>query len=93
VSEVARVLAPGGLFLLGMPSVSKAIAIGFRAIGFKGVDEHHITPPAKVAARFDGAGLRVLRTGYLDLPFQWPLGMRLYHDWLLQKTASPSARG
>jgi ubiquinone/menaquinone biosynthesis C-methylase UbiE len=85
VVEVARVLAPGGLFLLGMPSVSKAIALGFRAIGFKGIEDHHITTPASVAARFGDAGLRVLRSDHLDIPLHWPLGMRLYHDWLLEK--------
>jgi ubiquinone/menaquinone biosynthesis C-methylase UbiE len=86
--EVARVLAPGGLFLLGMPAVNKAMEMGFRAIGFKGIEDHHVTTPAAVARVFDEAGLRLRRTANLDFPRAPPLGMRLYFNWLLEKPAS-----
>jgi 2-polyprenyl-3-methyl-5-hydroxy-6-metoxy-1,4-benzoquinol methylase len=83
--EIARVLQPGGLFLLGMPSVNKAMEAAFLAIGYKGIEDHHVTTPASVAARFVDAGLRVVGKAGLDLPLRAPFGMRLYHDWLLEK--------
>lgn len=85
--EVARVLAPGGLFLLGMPAVNMAMEVAFRAIGFKGIEDHHVTTPAAVARAFDEAGLRPRGAGNLDFPRAPPLGMRLYHNWLLEKPA------
>lgn len=87
LGEVARVLAPGGLFLLGMPAVNMAMEVAFRAIGFKGIEDHHVTTPAAVARAFDGAGLRVLSTANLDFPPRAPITMRLYSNWLLEKPA------
>ena len=84
LAEVARVLEPGGLFLLGMPSVNLAMEAGFRLIGFRGIGHHHVTPPAAVEAAFGAAGLRVLRRAHLDLP-PGPLGLRLYRSWLLER--------
>ena len=83
--EVTRVLRPGGHFLLGMPSVNPTMEVGFRLIGFKGINDHHVTTPAAVARAFDGAGLRVVRQSFLDVPLGRPLGLRLYHNWLLEK--------
>jgi len=82
--EVTRVLRPGGHFLLGMPSVNPTMEVGFRLIGFKGINDHHVTTPAAVARAFDGAGLRVVRQSFLDVPLGRPLGLRLYHNWLLE---------
>lgn len=84
--EVARVLRPNGCFLLGMPSVNLMMEAGFRAIGFKGIDDHHVTTPAAVARSFATAGLRVADRKNLVFPLP---GMVLYHNWLLEKT-SPS---
>jgi SAM-dependent methyltransferase len=83
LAEVARVLSPGGQFLLGMPSVNRMMEVGFRLIGFKGIEDHHITTPAQVSRAFEGAGLRLVRKQTLDLPAR-PL--RLYHTWLLEKS-------
>jgi SAM-dependent methyltransferase len=83
LSEVARTLKPGGHFLLGMPSVNRMMEVGFRLIGFKGIDDLHVTTPASVAKAFGGAGFRVLRSQALDLPVR-PL--RLYHTWLLENS-------
>jgi SAM-dependent methyltransferase len=82
LGEVARVLAPGGLFLLGMPSVNRMMEVGFRAIGFRGIEDHHVTTPRAVSRAFGAAGLRPLRRRGLDLPVR-PL--RVYHTWLLEK--------
>lgn len=83
--EVARVLSPGGLFLLGMPAVNKAMEAAFLAIGYSGIGDHHVTTPASVASRFRAAGLRLVRKTGLDLPLRAPFGVRLYHDWLLER--------
>lgn len=85
LSEVSRVLSPGGLFLLGMPAVNLMMEAGFRAIGFKGIEDHHVTTPQTVAKAFGAANLRVAREHHLDLPAALPFGVRLYYDWLLEK--------
>lgn len=85
LSEVARVMKPNGLFLLGMPSVDKVMEAGFQLIGFKGIEDHHITTPEAVCRAFGGAGFTVEDRAFLDLPAAPPLGVRLYHNWLLSK--------
>lgn len=85
LAEVARVMKPGGLFLLGMPSVNKLMEAGFQLIGFKGIEDHHVTTPETVSRGFQAAGLRVVKRSHLDFPAPRPLGMRLYHNWLLEK--------
>jgi ubiquinone/menaquinone biosynthesis C-methylase UbiE len=87
LAEVARVIRPGGLFLLGMPAVNRLMEAGFLAIGFKGINDHHVTTPAQVEAAFVAAGLRLVDKTALDLPFRRPLGARVYYDWLLEKPA------
>jgi ubiquinone/menaquinone biosynthesis C-methylase UbiE len=82
LAEVARVLRPGGAFLLGIPAVNRFMEISFRAIGFKGIEDLHVTKPQQVAARFADAGFSVTATNPLDLP-----GVRLYYNWLLEKRA------
>jgi len=81
--EVARVLKPGGRFLLGMPAVNTMMDLGFRAIGFKGIDDRHVTPPRAVASAFVRNGLRVVQETRLNL---LP-GLPLYYNWLLEKAA------
>jgi len=85
LGEICRVLAPRGLFLLGMPAVNRMMEAGFRAIGFKGIDDHHVTTPRQVFAALPAAGFRVAGESHLDLPLRRPLGARLYSDWLLEK--------
>jgi SAM-dependent methyltransferase len=87
LAEVHRVLKPGGLFLLGMPAVNLMMEAGFRAIGFKGIEDHHVTPPARVAQSFGKTGFRIAKQK--DLVFPLP-GIVLYYNWLLEKT--PLAR-
>jgi SAM-dependent methyltransferase len=85
LAEVRRALKPGGLFLLGMPAVNRLMEAGFLAIGFKGINDHHVTTPAQVERAFEGAGLRLVSKAALDLPLRRPLGARVYYDWLLEK--------
>jgi SAM-dependent methyltransferase len=82
LAQVARVLRPGGRFLLGMPAVNKMMEAGFRAIGFKGINDHHITTPQSVSATFQKIGLEVASARTLDFPVK---GVRLYYTWLLEK--------
>jgi len=85
LAEMRRVLQHDGQLLLGMPSVNRMMELGFRAIGFKGIEDHHVTTPAQVAAAFEAAGLRIVRTGHLQLGGAPPLGLRLYYNWLLER--------
>ncbi len=85
LAEVYRVLKPGGLFLLGMPSVNKLMEAGFLAIGFKGINDHHVTKPADVERAWPAVGFRQRAADFLDLPAPPPFGLRLYYDWLLEK--------
>ena len=81
--EVHRVLMPGGEFLLGMPAVNKMMESGFRIIGFKGIEDHHVTTPRAVSERFASVGFRVARKRTLPAA-----GVRLYYTWLLEKAAA-----
>ncbi len=86
LSEVARVLRPGGLFLLGMPAVNKLMELGFLTLGFRGINDHHVTTPGQVAERFGANGLTVRDHARLTLPFPALPGVPVYFDWLLERT-------
>ena len=83
LSEVHRVLQPGGLFLLGMPAVNPVMEVGFHVIGFRDIDHHHVTRPQQVRAGFKAAGFSVDAFRRLGLPL--PMAT-LYYNWLLRKT-------
>jgi SAM-dependent methyltransferase len=87
LGEVRRTLVPGGLFLLGMPAVNRAMEVGFRAIGFKGIEDHHVTRPADVEREFGSADFRVVASRQLK---PGPLPLRLYYTWLLERAAGPA---
>ncbi len=87
LAEVARVLRPGGQFLLGMPSVNRWMEVGFVAIGFRGINDHHVTTPQQVAAALGAHGLTVLRYQQLTLPVPSLPGAPVYHTWLLERAA------
>jgi SAM-dependent methyltransferase len=82
LTEVVRVLRPGGLFLLGMPAVNSLMEAGFRAIGFKGIQDHHVTTPAAVARAFEATGFRVVNAKNLVVPI---LRVTIYYNWLLER--------
>jgi predicted TPR repeat methyltransferase len=92
LAEVARVLEPGGLFLLGMPSVNGLMQAAFTAVGFKGIADHHVTTPAQVSKRCPEFGLRAIAQRHLVLPAPRPFGLRLYYNWLLRKDELPAPR-
>jgi SAM-dependent methyltransferase len=85
LSEVRRVLRPGGRFLLGMPAVNRMMEVSFLAIGFKGIDDHHVTTPQQVADRFAAHGFVVDDHARLTLPIPNIPGATVYYDWLLRR--------
>jgi SAM-dependent methyltransferase len=50
LAEVARVLRPEGSFLIGCPAVHAAMSAAFAAIGFSGIDHHHVSDLAAILA-------------------------------------------
>ncbi len=84
--QVRRVLRRGGVFLLGMPAVNRMMEYGFRAIGWKNIEDDHVTTPQQVAARFAATGFR--STAHADLkmpvPISWAPGLRFYFNWRLE---------
>jgi hypothetical protein len=47
---LARALAPGGTLVTGYPMVSALMTRAFNLIGFEGINDHHVSPPARIAA-------------------------------------------
>jgi ubiquinone/menaquinone biosynthesis C-methylase UbiE len=83
LGEVSRVLKANGDFLLGIPAVNKAMEWGFRAIGFKGIEDQHVTTPAQVARCF--AQTEFVVAAHDVLGFRRIPRMALYYTWLLRK--------
>lgn len=55
--SLARTLAPGGTLVTGYPMVSPLMSQAFVMIGYRGIDAHHVSPPARIGAALS----RVLR--------------------------------
>jgi SAM-dependent methyltransferase len=72
---LARALAPGGVLVTGYPMVNRLMTRAFDLIGFHGIDNHHVAPPARIAAALS----RVLRpVGRAAFPPTAPVGAALY---------------
>ncbi len=76
LSEIARVLSPGGDFLVGCPAVHAAMSAAFAAIGFSGIDHHHVSNLASILAAAD-------EHFELEQSAAWPpvVGARLPLGW------------
>jgi SAM-dependent methyltransferase len=48
--SLARSLAPGGTLVTGYPMVSPLMSRAFKAIGYSGIDDEHVSPPVRIAA-------------------------------------------
>jgi hypothetical protein len=57
---LARTLRPGGTLVTGYPMVSPLMTRAFAAIGFANIDDHHVSPPARIADAL-AAALRPIR--------------------------------
>jgi SAM-dependent methyltransferase len=47
---LARALAAGGTLVTGYPMVSRLMTRAFELIGYRGIDDHHVTAPAQISA-------------------------------------------
>jgi hypothetical protein len=73
--SLARALAPGGTLVTGYPMVSPLMTRAFEAIGYRGIDAHHVSPPARITAALG----RVLRPkGRRAFPPAAPVDLALY---------------
>ncbi|MFA7230074.1 MAG: class I SAM-dependent methyltransferase [Victivallaceae bacterium] len=82
LNEMHRILKPGGELLIGMPSVSKTMPLLFKMIGFKNIEDFHVTSHKNVKAaalkKFSLAGSR-------RLPEFLPGCCGLYFNMLFKK--------
>ena len=81
LGEVRRVMVPGGHFLVGCPAVHKAMNLGFAAIGFRGIEQHHFSSIRDVLAL---ATPRFTVQKIATLPSVAPLGWAPYNAVLLR---------
>lgn len=72
---LARALAPGGTLVTGYPMVSRLMTRAFEAIGYRGIDDHHVTAPAAIAAALGRALTPVRRAAF---PPGAPVAAALY---------------
>lgn len=82
LAEVARVLRPDGRFLVGCPAVHRAMNAAFAAIGFRGIEHHHVSSIHDVLHAAPAAGFSVEKTA--TLPPGVPLGLAPYNAVLLR---------
>jgi SAM-dependent methyltransferase len=82
LKEIHRVLKPGGVLLIGMPAVSKLMEILFQAIGFSGIENHHVTSPEDMV--LVAKSLYSLRT-VSHMPKVLPSSMYLYKSFCFEK--------
>jgi 2-polyprenyl-3-methyl-5-hydroxy-6-metoxy-1,4-benzoquinol methylase len=72
---LARTLAPGGTLVTGYPMVSRLMTHAFDLIGFRGIDNHHVSPPARIAAALGRVLIPVERVAFPPLA---PVAAALY---------------
>ena len=72
---LARALAPGGTLVTGYPMVSALMTRAFELIGYRGIDDHHVSPPARIAAALGRALKPVARVAFPPLA---PVSAALY---------------
>jgi SAM-dependent methyltransferase len=84
-SEVARVLAPGGRFLVGCPAVHKAMNAMFGVIGFHGIEDHHKSSLRDVLAACEPLFTVEKRASLPRLMDHAPVGWAPYGTVLLRK--------
>lgn len=85
LQEVARTLAPGGIFLVGCPAVHAGMNAAFAAIGFSGIENHHFSSIVDVLAAA-GPYFSLERRATLPRALGWlPLGWAPYTAVLLRK--------
>jgi len=84
LGEAARVLRPGGRFLVGCPAVHKGMNLAFAAIGFRGIEDHHFSAIGDVIAASQQRGFSVEKCA--TWPRGVPLGWAPYNAVLLRRS-------
>jgi len=82
IAEAHRVLSVGGRFLVGCPAVHTGMNVAFAAIGFRGIDQHHVSSIHDV---LDVAKTHFTVEKRATLPRGVPLGWAPYGAVLLRK--------
>jgi SAM-dependent methyltransferase len=83
LSEVARELRPGGRFLIGLPAVHKAMNLAFAAIGFRGIEHHHVSGARQV---LEAAAPHFSVEKRATWPAPLPLSLAPYSALLLRRS-------
>jgi ubiquinone/menaquinone biosynthesis C-methylase UbiE len=86
LEEIGRVTAANGVILIGMPAVNRFMEVAFRAIGFKNIEDYHVTTPRRVRRILRAQPTRWITTER-RLPACVPFGFAIYHTFLMRKTA------
>jgi len=73
--HLARALAPGGTLVAGYPMVNLMMGRAFAMIGFRQIEIHHVSPPAKITAALAEVLTPVRRAAF---PPAAPLRAALY---------------
>jgi hypothetical protein len=72
---LARALAPGGTLVTGYPMVSPLMTRAFELIGFQGIDDHHVSRPARITTALGRVLRPVARAAF---PPRAPVAAALY---------------
>jgi SAM-dependent methyltransferase len=81
---LAHALAPGGTLVTGYPMVSRVMTRAFNMIGFRGIDDHHVSPPARISAALSRVLTPVKRAAFPPLA---PVNAALYQCSAWTKSA------
>jgi len=73
--SLARALAPGGTLVTGYPMVSRLMTGAFATLGFANIDDHHVSPPARISAALSEVLAPVRRVAF---PPAAPIRAALY---------------
>lgn len=84
LDEMDRVTTGGGYLLLGMPAVNRFMEVAFRAIGFRNINDYHVTSPKDVWTLISRQADR-WKVQRRKLPQAAPFGGALYHTFLVRK--------
>lgn len=90
LDEMDRVTTGGGYLLLGMPAVNRFMEAAFQAIGFRNINDYHVTSPKDVWTLINRQAER-WEVQHRKLPRMAPFGSALYHTFLLRKHQGRSA--
>lgn len=85
LAEVARVLRPGGRFLVGCPAVHAIMNAAFTTIGFGEVEHHHFSTIADVVEQAKTHFTVAAKAALPAIMTSLPLGWAPYTTVLLQK--------